>query len=66
MRRVRTFVDYLIVQAEAEWRGEHKRNGYNSIYGKIIYPVAINPLDFGEYRTKYDFNKRKGYYEMIR
>lgn len=66
MRRVKTFVDYLIVQTEAEWRGEHKRNGYNSIYGKVIYPVAISPLNLGEYRSKYYFDKRKGYYEMIR
>lgn len=27
------------------WNSEHMRQYYTSIYGKLIYPVAINPLD---------------------
>jgi len=58
-------MDYLIVQGEVDLRPEHKRNEYNSIYGKIIYPVAFNPLDEGG-KSVYVFDNRKCYYEMIR
>lgn len=65
MRRIRTFIDYLIAQEEVSFRPEHKRNGYNSIYGKIIYPVAFNPLD-ERGNSVYVFDNKKCYYEMIR
>lgn len=52
---------------------EHQRYNYSSIYGKIIYPVAISPL----YKSMFndtqlwniEYNRRvslKGYYQIIR
>ena len=43
MRRVRTFMDYLLYK---DWEGKHisPKNSAYRIYDKIIYPVASNPI----------------------
>lgn len=43
MRMIRTFMDYLLSDTCID--SEHQRHVYSNIYGKIIYPVAINPLN---------------------
>ncbi len=63
MRKIRTFVDLLIHNIECDFY--HKRNNYSSIYGKIIYPVALNPLKSKRMNACYNFN-RDNRYEMIR
>ena len=40
MRKIRTFMDYIL--SDINW--EHKKPEDSTIYGKIIYPVALNPL----------------------
>ena len=40
MRKIRTFTDYIL--SDINW--EHKKPEDSTIYGKIIYPVALNPL----------------------
>ena len=43
MRKIRTFMDLALYEADANL--EHQKRIYNNIYGKIMYPVAFNPLD---------------------
>ena len=53
MRKIRTFTDYILSNTDID--SEHQRYVYSNIYGKIIYPVAINPLEY------YIFNNRSKY-----
>ena len=62
MRRIKTFMDLLLYK---DWDGEHIRREYSPIYGKIIYPVAFNPLDSSQRKSYYKFGKNNRY-EMIR
>ena len=57
MRKIRTFMDYLLVNTNMD--GEHQKPVYSSIYGKIIYPVALNPLHLKDDYKHY--NKPKNY-----
>lgn len=63
MRKVRTFVDLIINSIECDFN--HKRNDYSSIYGKIIYPVASNPLKIKRMNANYNFRQKNRYW-MIR
>lgn len=58
------FMDYLL-RFDVNERSEHQRHDYSTIYGKIIYPVAFNPLD-DKKRAHYKFNCHNNRYEMIR
>jgi len=57
-------MDYLL-RFDVNERSEHQRHDYSTIYGKIIYPVAFNPLD-DKKRAHYKFNCHNNRYEMIR
>lgn len=37
-------MDFLL-RFDVNERSEHQRHDYSTIYGKIIYPVAFNPLN---------------------
>lgn len=63
MRRIKTTIDLLLYK---DWDGEHMNRGYSTIYGKVLYPVAINPLDSYCRRSYYKFNFRKNRYYMTR
>ena len=63
MRKVKTFMDYLL-RFDMEY-SEHQRYDYNAIYGKIIYPVALNALDEDNSKAYYYFNQGNRY-EMVR
>ena len=55
MRKIRTFMDYLLSDVSYE----HQKHDYNNIYGKIIYPVALSPLHLkNDYKH---YNKPKNY-----
>ena len=55
MRKIRTFMDYLLSDVSYE----HQKHNYSTIYGKIIYPVALNPLHLkNDYKH---YNKPKNY-----
>lgn len=65
-------MDFLL---RKDCESEHTRDIYSTIYGKIIYPVAENPLNRNnkskqKYRFKfkkiYTHISRDGYYRMIR
>ena len=63
MRKIKTFMDLMIMEMECDCC--HKKNDYSSIYGKIIYPVAFNPLDSKRRNAYYSF-RQENRYEMIR
>ena len=67
MRKIRHFVDYLLYK---DWDGEHINRRYNTIYGKIIYPVANSPLNCSIRRCNFKTDNirisKKGQYEMVR
>ena len=63
MRRIKTVMDLLLYK---DWDGEHMNQGYSTIYGKVLYPVAINPFDFNRRRSYYEFNFGKNRYYMTR
>ena len=56
-------MDFMIMEMECDCC--HKKNDYSSIYGKIIYPVAFNPLDSKRRNAYYSF-RQENRYEMIR
>lgn len=60
MKRIRTVTDWLLYSNN----GKHQGLVDNTIYGKIIYPVAINPLD--EERRSYYMFSQGNKYEMVR
>jgi len=65
MRKIRTFMDYLLSDVSYE----HQKHNYSTIYGKIIYPVAINPLEYYHCHKSKDYNKifnNKSKYNIIR
>lgn len=64
MRKVRTFMDYLL-RFDVDEYSEHQRHNYNTIYGKIIYPVALNTIDEDNSKAYYYFNQGNRY-EMVR
>ena len=65
MRSVRSFMDYLLRFGVNE-RSEHQSHNYSSIYGKIIYPVAFNPLCNDGRNAYYKFNYDKNKYYFVR
>lgn len=64
MRRIRTFMDYLLADIGID--GKHQVYRINSIYAKIIYPVASNPLDNNKKRAYYRFRDGSNKYTMVR
>ena len=67
MRKIRHFVDYLLYK---DWDGEHLNRRYNTIYGKIIYPVTNNPLERNVQKCYFKTSNcrisMKGKYELVR
>ena len=60
MRKIRTFMDYLLYK---EWEGEHINRStkpYLTIYGKIIYPVAVTPI------AEWGIHKKWDYYQIFK
>ena len=45
--------------------GEHQKYEYSSIYGKIMYPVALHPFD-RLCKNYYKFNDKENRYKMVR
>ena len=61
MRRIRTFMDVILHTGD----GEHQKYVYSTIYGKIMYPVALHPFD-RLCRNYYKFNDKENRYKMVR
>lgn len=57
-------MDYLLTDTSVD--SEHQRHVYSKIYGKIIYPVALNPLNVRRREAYYGFGYRHNRYNMIR
>ena len=67
MRKIRTFADYILSNTDID--SEHQRYVYSNIYGKIIYPVAINPLEYYHCHKSKEYNKifnNRSKYNIIR
>ena len=67
MRKIRTLGDYILSTTAID--SEHQRYVYSNIYGKIIYPVAINPLEYHHCHKSKDYNKifnNRSKYNIIR
>ena len=62
MRRIRTFIDYLLADTGID--SEHQSHHPSSIYLKIIYPVALNPLNTKRREAYYKFGYRHNRYHM--